>query len=78
MMSNSTACKGPETSSINRREAIVSTLTASAALATWPGAASEAGARAMELKVAGPLTGSPKSYRMKKSINLWAFPFPGA
>ncbi len=77
MMSNSTACKGPETSSINRREAIVSTLTASAALATWPGAASEAGARAKELKAAGPLTGSPKSYRMKKSINLWAFPFPG-
>jgi L-ribulose-5-phosphate 3-epimerase len=57
---------------IHRREAIRSTLVATtAALATSAQANSaEPGPMASDLR------GSVKSYPMKKSINLWAFPYP--
>jgi hexulose-6-phosphate isomerase len=57
------------TSAVSRRAAIGSALAAAGA-AVFPGAA---GAHA-----AGPdaRRASPKRYEMKKSINLWAFPYP--
>src|SRR5438477_12240123 len=40
-------------------------------------AGSLAGLRADEAGKADPRRASPKRYEMKKSINLWAFPYPG-
>ena len=66
---------GQESSPVNRREALASSLAAAtAALAAAPSVTREAAAQA-PLAV-DPLRASPRSYRMKKSINLWAFPFP--
>jgi hexulose-6-phosphate isomerase len=61
---------GQDPAAINRRNAFRSTL-AAAALGSGVSTA-----------VAGPTEpdarrASPKTYRMKKSINLWAFPYPG-
>ncbi len=61
---------------ISRRTAIRSTL-AAAGVAAAVGGGQSAEARLVE--VAGtpdPRKSSPRSYRMKKSINLWAFPYP--
>jgi hexulose-6-phosphate isomerase len=55
---------------ITRRTALSTALAAGSALAAGaPAAAPAAGP--------GPLAASPKRYDMKKSINLWAFPYPG-
>jgi L-ribulose-5-phosphate 3-epimerase len=70
---------GPVPSPINRRDALRTTLAAA-------GAGIVAAASAPALAQGPPDRGnpaaadarraSPKSYRMKKSINLWAFPYP--
>jgi hexulose-6-phosphate isomerase len=61
---------------INRRAALGSTL-AAAAIGTFatraPTAAADPDSGAKE---ADARRASPKTYRMKKSINLWAFPYP--
>jgi L-ribulose-5-phosphate 3-epimerase len=60
---------------INRRAALRSALAASGAAAMAAAAPSQreqTGAPA----AADARTASPKHYRMKKSINLWAFPYP--
>jgi len=59
-------------SRVNRRAAIRTTLAAAAATA---GAAVPALAQP-DRGAADARRASPKSYRMKKSINLWAFPYP--
>src|SRR5262245_30979081 len=65
---------GPDPSRINRRAAFRTTLAAAgaAAVATTgvPTAAADPQAAA-DIRRA-----SPRTYRMKKSINLWAFPYP--
>src|SRR5207237_9613733 len=63
-------------SRINRRAALRSTLAAAGAAAMATGiptatANPQAGPEAADVRRA-----SPKTYRMKKSINLWAFPYP--
>ena len=59
-------------SKINRRSAIRSTLAATVATS---GLSAAAHSRAAP-DAADPRRASPKTYRMKKSINLWAFPYP--
>jgi hexulose-6-phosphate isomerase len=72
---------GDGASSISRRSALRTTLAAAGAAATATGAAL-APARAQfpsgrgTPAAADARRASPKSYRMKKSINLWAFPYP--
>ncbi len=64
---------GPLPPELHRREAIRTTLAAAgtgAAFGSQP--ATGQGAPASEIA----LRASPRSYRMKKSINLWAFPYP--
>ena len=62
----------PVPSKINRRSAIRSTLAATVATGALSAPAhSEAAPEAADARRA-----SPKAYRMKKSINLWAFPYP--
>ncbi len=62
----------PIPSQINRRSAIRSTLAATVATSALSAAVhSRAAADKADARRA-----SPKSYRMKKSINLWAFPYP--
>jgi L-ribulose-5-phosphate 3-epimerase len=71
--------EGP--SSINRRDALRTTL---AAAGTGLGTAALAATEASAQDRPGPAhpaaadarRASPKTYRMKKSINLWAFPYP--
>jgi L-ribulose-5-phosphate 3-epimerase len=78
MTSDRTDPRGQAHSSLSRREALASSLGATA-LAAWPGAsvpAFAANAKENEPRAPDPLKASPKTYRMKKSINLWAFPFP--
>ena len=75
MVSSDTVPKAQESSSINRREAIVRALGPAAAIATMPGTPSAAASSVTEPGDAR--RASPRAYRMKKSINLWAFPFPG-
>src|SRR6266852_3007543 len=57
---------------VTRRAALCSALAAGTAVAT--GAAGES--RAPDARP-DPRRASPKRYDMKKSINLWAFPYPG-
>ncbi len=66
---------GPVPSKINRRSALQSTLAAAGAVAVGSGEA-PAGAQTPSQAVPDPRRASPKAYRMKKSINLWAFPYP--
>jgi hexulose-6-phosphate isomerase len=65
-----------DSSPINRRAALRSTLAVvgAAALASRGPSATADGADAAVAP--DPRKSSPKSYRMKKSINLWAFPYP--
>src|ERR1043166_5730982 len=59
------------TSPISRRDALKTTLAAAGAVAlASPTGAAEPAARR------DPRRASPKRYAMKKSINLWAFPYP--
>jgi L-ribulose-5-phosphate 3-epimerase len=70
---------GPVPSPINRRDALRTTLAAAGA-----GIVAEAATPALAQGPSGQANpapadarrASPKSYRMKKSINLWAFPYP--
>jgi hexulose-6-phosphate isomerase len=67
---------GPDPFRIHRRAAIRSTLAAAGAAAvSASGLARPAGAQP-ETGAAEALRRSPKTYGMKKSINLWAFPYP--
>jgi L-ribulose-5-phosphate 3-epimerase len=70
--------QGTEETPMSRRSALRSTLAAaggmSALAASGDAGAADAGAGAGA--GADPRRGSPKRYRMKKSINLWAFPYP--
>src|SRR5262245_40426228 len=61
----------PLSSAISRREALKSTMAAVglSALAFEP-------VRAAEAARPDVRRGAPKRYDMKKSINLWAFPYP--
>jgi L-ribulose-5-phosphate 3-epimerase len=69
-----------------RYGALLGTATAGGITALGAGAVSAAGLAAAGSPLAGtqapaggypnPLQGSPKRYAMKKSINLWAFPYP--
>jgi hexulose-6-phosphate isomerase len=56
---------------VTRRDALC------AALAAAGSTALPAAAPAEPAKAPDPRRGSPKRYDMKKSINLWAFPYPG-
>src|SRR5438093_12870693 len=60
------------TARFSRRDALKSTLAAGAAALVGGGAAAAAEAPARP----DPRRTSPKRYPMKKSINLWAFPYP--
>jgi hexulose-6-phosphate isomerase len=62
----------PETAAINRRTVLGAALAASGAALV---AGASTGRAAAEAK-ADPRRASPKRYDMKKSINLWAFPYP--
>jgi L-ribulose-5-phosphate 3-epimerase len=68
---------GEGTSPINRRDALRTTVAAAGAAAVAP-----RGASAQDRPGAGAAASgdarqsSPKRYRMRKSINLWAFPYP--
>ncbi len=57
---------------MNRRAAIRSTLAAAVAV----GATSDPASGGAVTEVSDARRASPKIYRMKKSINLWAFPYP--
>ncbi len=57
--------------SLNRRQAMLSTMTAAAATFLAEGQSDAA-----EVPSNDDRKRSPKSYKMKKSINLWAFPYP--
>jgi L-ribulose-5-phosphate 3-epimerase len=59
---------------IHRRAALRTALTAAGTVALMPGA--DTPAAELE-RQPGALRASPKTYSMKKSINLWAFPYPG-
>jgi L-ribulose-5-phosphate 3-epimerase len=63
----------PLLSTINRRAAIRSTLAATVATS---GLSAAVHSQAAALDAADARRASPKTYRMKKSINLWAFPYP--
>src|SRR5271154_2993468 len=63
----------PILSGINRRAAIRSTLAATVATS---GLSAAAHSQAAAPDAADARRASPKTYRMKKSINLWAFPYP--
>ena len=76
MTPNIANSKSQSSSSINRRQALVSTLAATAGLAAGPGNAPAAAADLAQPSAVDSRKGSPKPYRMKKSINLWAFPYP--
>jgi hexulose-6-phosphate isomerase len=66
--------KGLDSCRINRRRALQTTLAATGAVASG-GAPAGANPQAAGAS-ADPRRVSPRNYRMKKSINLWAFPYP--
>ena len=72
MLPNLDSSTGQSCSSINRRQSIFSTLFTSAGLAAGPAAS----AALAQPSTADSRRSSPKTFRMKKSINLWAFPYP--
>jgi hexulose-6-phosphate isomerase len=61
---------------INRRAALRSTLIAAGAVATTASGQSPRVNADEVAVVPDPRQSSPKTYGMKKSINLWAFPYP--
>ena len=70
--------KGPHGVRIDRRTVLRSSLAAAGATAIASGGhytVASAGVQAPTV-ASDPLKVSPRSYRMKKSINLWAFPYP--
>src|SRR6516165_6849116 len=68
--------QGQEPSLINRRAAIRSTLAATGAAAIAAAAPGESQVTLAAAQRPDPRKTSAKTYRMKKSINLWAFPYP--
>ena len=67
---------GMDESLINRRSVLRSTLAVAGAGAVASGTeTTRAGARTVP-DASDPRKSSPRPYRMKKSINLWAFPYP--
>jgi hexulose-6-phosphate isomerase len=65
--------------SMTRRSALRSTLAAAGGatlLAASTGQGDATAAQTQEKTQGDPRRGSPRRYRMKKSINLWAFPYP--
>jgi hexulose-6-phosphate isomerase len=76
MTPNTVSSKIQSSSSINRRQAVVSTLAATAGLAAGPGEKLTAPKDLGQPPAADSRRSSPKAYGMKKSINLWAFPYP--
>src|SRR5262244_2437551 len=66
--------RGP--SRLNRRAVLRSTLAAAGAAAVATGAPTAAADPQAAPAAADARRPSPKIYRMKKSINLWAFPYP--
>jgi hexulose-6-phosphate isomerase len=71
--SKSDSDTGPERSRVSRRAALTSSLAAAGAAAVHSVARADPqqGARANDAR-----RSASKTYRMKKSINLWAFPYP--
>jgi hexulose-6-phosphate isomerase len=67
--------KSADSFRINRRSVLQSTLAAAGAGALTSVSPAHEVFRAGAL-AADPLKASPKTYHMKKSINLWAFPYP--
>jgi hexulose-6-phosphate isomerase len=67
--------KSAGTFPINRRAALQSTLAAAGAAAFASGRQASANSK-VEVPLPDPRKSSPKTYNMKKSINLWAFPYP--
>src|SRR5258708_6749506 len=67
---------GQDPSRINRRAALRSTLAAAGAAAVARGVPSATASAQAAPDAADARRASPKTYRMKKSINLWAFPYP--
>ncbi len=63
----------PETPAIDRRTALATALTLAG---TSAGMAAAADAKAPVQGQPDPRRASPRRYDMKKSINLWAFPYP--
>ena len=62
---------------ITRRDALKTTLaTATAAIALGAPSLESARAQTAQSPSLDPRRGSPKKFDMKKSINLWAFPYP--
>jgi hexulose-6-phosphate isomerase len=62
----------PENTIVSRRDALKSALAAG----TAANLAAAASAQPATQRGADPCRGSPRRYDMKKSINLWAFPYP--
>jgi L-ribulose-5-phosphate 3-epimerase len=65
-----------DSSRISRRSAIRSTLAVAGVAAIAPENRSAAAGFTEGGEPPDPRKSSPKTYRMKKSINLWAFPYP--
>jgi L-ribulose-5-phosphate 3-epimerase len=61
---------------INRRAALRSTITAAGVALVAPESQSAGANHPAVANAPDPRKSAPKSYRMKKSINLWAFPYP--
>jgi hexulose-6-phosphate isomerase len=61
---------------INRRRALGSSLLVAGGATLLAGAGAQAQGRAQAQPGPDPRRASPKRYAMKKSINLWAFPYP--
>src|SRR5690349_12953792 len=61
----------PEKSTLDRRDAMLAALAAGGAVLAASESASAAPAARPD-----PRRASPRRYNMKKSINLWAFPYP--
>jgi hexulose-6-phosphate isomerase len=67
---------GPDQSMLNRRSVLRSTLAAAGAGAIGSGGGAVHADQANSREAADSRKASPRAYRMKKSINLWAFPYP--
>ncbi|MGO9468481.1 MAG: sugar phosphate isomerase/epimerase family protein [Isosphaeraceae bacterium] len=76
MQSIATGKRDQAASLLNRRAALRSTLTAAALGASVAAGIQPARADPQADRPADPRRASPKPYRMKKSIDLWAFPYP--
>ncbi len=67
---------GLDSSQINRRSVLRTTLAVAGAAAVASGTESARSGPQAAPNASDPRKSSPRPYRMKKSINLWAFPYP--